>query len=602
GGLPLEVFSARFGLARVAMRRRDWTTAEREFVAAERVALTSGLSGYVSQLDYERGLLALRQGDFGAAERRFRSALALKSGANQLDRYAARSRLAYLYVLRNDLDAAERELRVATRELDSLRATLGERGRRVQAFQVRKGYDEADAGFATIVSGLAAGNRVPIARDLAERRRARELLGDLTRLGAATDSSFVDPSLHAHIASDERTALLEYVTGNDQPTTLFVSVGDSTTAYRLPSIDSLAADVASFSELLEAGAGAQALARSLGERVLGPVLRSLPSTITRLVVVPDGILHRIPFDALLTPNGQAVVERFTVSVVPSAGVLAKLQLLRDDARRSRVLALGDPQFEHERPVARGSVTETYREAFAGSGGLVRLPASAREARLAARFGARSLVRLRSRASEAFLKQAADSFDIIHFATHALVDDRSPSRTALALAPGAGDDGFAGAQELAALKLNAQLVVLSACRTARGALVAGEGVQGLTAPILQAGARAIVASQWRVEDRRTVPFIEDFYRALAAGQNVGDALREAKLSAMRRGEAPGVWAAFTLVGNPLVTVSLRSPRSVPFPVILLVSLGLVAGYGVWMRKRRGVARTSEPSASRAATVQ
>ncbi len=134
----------------------------------------------------------------------------------------------------------------------------------------------------------------------------------------------------------------------------------------------------------------------------------------------------------------------------------------------------------------------------------------------------------------------------------------PAHTVLALAPDGSDDGMVGPGDLAALRLDADLVVLSGCRTAGGVLVEGEGVQGLTAPLIQAGARSVVASQWRIADRRTIPFIHAFYQALAKGLPVGDALRAAKLDGLRRGAPPWEWAAFTAVGDPMVTVALRAP--------------------------------------------
>jgi CHAT domain len=104
------------------------------------------------------------------------------------------------------------------------------------------------------------------------------------------------------------------------------------------------------------------------------------------------------------------------------------------------------------------------------------------------------------------------------------------------------------------------VVLSACRTAGGVLVAGEGVQGLTAPLLQAGARSVVATRWRIADEHAIRMIEPFYDALATGLPVGDALRSAKLAALRRGAPTREWAAFTAVGDPLVRIPLRRPPS------------------------------------------
>src|SRR4029079_5766182 len=140
-----------------------------------------------------------------------------------------------------------------------------------------------------------------------------------------------------------------------------------------------------------------------------------------------------------------------------------------------------------------------------TGGLPRLTASGDEARDVARYATRSEGRLRGDASEAWLKRTRiDRFGVIHLATHALVDESSLARTSLALAPGAGEDGFlspadlsaltlrAALADLSALMLRADLVFLSACRTAGGVMVTGEGLQGLTSPLLEAGARSVVA--------------------------------------------------------------------------------------------------------------
>src|SRR5262249_11485794 len=154
------------------------------------------------------------------------------------------------------------------------------------------------------------------------------------------------------------------------------------------------------------------------------------------------------------------------------------------------------------------------EPFPVAGGLPRLEASAREVALVARYAPEAEVRLRAAASAAWLKRAdLTPFRVLHLATHAVVDESTAARTALALAPGDGADGFVAPGELAALQLDADLVVLSACRTARGVLVEGEGVEGLTGPLLQAGARAVVATRWRIGDAATVAFVRAFYDAL-----------------------------------------------------------------------------------------
>jgi CHAT domain-containing protein len=204
-------------------------------------------------------------------------------------------------------------------------------------------------------------------------------------------------------------------------------------------------------------------------------------------------------------------------------------------------------------------------------------------------GGGSEVRVRGEANEAWLKHAPlDRFRVVHLATHALVDESSISRTALALAPGTNEDGFLSPADLAGLRLDADMVVLSACRTAGGVTVAGEGVQGLTTPLVAAGARSVVATQWRVGDRSTVHLVKDLYDGLARGQPVVDALREAKVAAIRRGAAPREWAGFTVVGDPLARVPLIVPedrtwalwrRTVGWSLILIA-------VAYWLVRRRG----------------
>ncbi|HYG67896.1 MAG TPA: CHAT domain-containing protein, partial [Anaeromyxobacteraceae bacterium] len=271
------------------------------------------------------------------------------------------------------------------------------------------------------------------------------------------------------------------------------------------------------------------------------------------------------FDALRLTGGRYMAERYTVVTAPSTAVVAALWRRGRGAsdETPRILAFGDPTFANERSGngAAADDARRFRDAFAERGGLVRLTGSGVEARSVAGFAPEGagLVRLRDEASEAFLKQSElDDFSIIHFATHALVDEASLARTALALAPGGGEDGFVAPGDLAALHLDADLVVLSACRTAGGVVLAGEGVRGLATPLLEAGARTVVATQWRVPDQSTVRLIDDFYAGLARGLPAGDALRGAKLAAMERGAPAGEWAAFTLVGDPLVRVALRQP--------------------------------------------
>jgi CHAT domain-containing protein len=370
----------------------------------------------------------------------------------------------------------------------------------------------------------------------------------------------------------------------------------------LPPAAPLAGQIERFAALLESGADPHELGRTLGREVLDSAVAALGPAITHLVIVPDGPLHRLPFDALRLADGRYAVERFAISVAPSAGVLIELrrrQLAHTiDPRPTRLLAFGDPVFAREEPDGPGETRSApaYRSVFDATGGLPRLGDSGREARLVAEYAPSSTVRLRGNASESYLKHAPlDSFRVIHFATHAVVDESSVARTVLALSPGGGETGFVTPGDLAALRLDADLVVLSSCRSAGGVLVTGEGVQGLTAPLLEAGARAVVATTWRIQDRTTVGFVRDFYNALARGAPVGDALRAAKLTAIRRGASPAEWAAFRAIGDPFVRIPLQEPPSPSRWVwIALAGLGCIGAATYSMRHRTRRSRAASGS--------
>jgi CHAT domain-containing protein len=167
--------------------------------------------------------------------------------------------------------------------------------------------------------------------------------------------------------------------------------------------------------------------------------------------------------------------------------------------------------------------------------------------------------------------------VLHFATHADVEEWSLLQSALLLAPGEAQDGRLTAEELLTLPIGANLVVLSACRSGSGAVRAGEGLHGLTIPLLEAGAASVVATLWPVGDRTVEPMIDLFYRQLASGVSVGDALHRARRTARLQGRSPATWAAFTLTGDPRVVTALRPPPGrfalVAIPAIVL-ALGLV----------------------------
>jgi CHAT domain-containing protein len=188
--------------------------------------------------------------------------------------------------------------------------------------------------------------------------------------------------------------------------------------------------------------------------------------------------------------------------------------------------------------------------------LPRLPASRTEAQGVAAITSSSQLLLGASASEAAFKRLArPGVRVLHLATHAVVSDGGLDGSTLALSAGAGEDGEVGVTEIVRLDLDADLVVLSACRTAGGRILWGEGLQGLTAPFLEAGARNVLATRWPVRDSELLPLMTSLYMQLGAGASVGDAVRRVRLDALARGDGPRRWASLQLTGDG---------RAIPLP--------------------------------------
>ncbi len=311
------------------------------------------------------------------------------------------------------------------------------------------------------------------------------------------------------------------------------------------------------------------------EALAGLSILLLPQEIPagdELRIVPDGRLFYLPFELLADPerSGNPLIERLAVSYLPSLSVLTHLRSPAATARW-RVAALADPELPLR--LAPGD-TSSLASLLARRFGLPPLPGAAREARdAAARLGEPSTVELGSAATEAKLRQrVGEGVRVLHIAAHTVVDESLAGGVALFLSPGTeevgapegrapsgADDGLVTAAELASLRLEVDLAVLSGCRTALAEteLTGGDGAGGgralasLSGALLGAGARGVVASLWEVGDGATAALMEQFYFELARGSRPASALRRAKLRLAhdpRWAGAPG-WAGFVLLGDP-----------------------------------------------------
>jgi hypothetical protein len=318
-------------------------------------------------------------------------------------------------------------------------------------------------------------------------------------------------------------------------------------------------------------------ARRLGESLLGNALANLPETMTRLVIVTDGALHRMPFEVLSLRAGPVLGERFDISEVPSATLWVRMRESKAVATGDGVLVLADPD------VTRGSPDGGQR--------LETLPGARREADAIARIldlGPRA-VATGSAASERLIKTTPlGTMSIVHMAAHARADTAFPERSAVFLAPGdPGEDGWLQPSEIAALDLRGRLVVLSACDSAEGSLLPGEGPLSLARAFFSAGARAVVATRWPLRDDDAEFMMQRFYESLGAGMSVAAALRHARQEAIAEGLPAAAWAGIIALGDglqqPVTARPVRGSGQLWIGAIGVVMAIALIGV-VWKRRR------------------
>ena len=238
-----------------------------------------------------------------------------------------------------------------------------------------------------------------------------------------------------------------------------------------------------------------------------------------------------------------------------------------------MLAVGDPAVNA--PAAAATVRAGDVENIALLG---RLPFAEHELYAIGRtFPERTRILSGAGARESDLKTDLSRYPVIHFATHGLVSDAQPKRSALLMAPEPGEDGLLQLGEIYGLGLKANLIVLSACQTALGKEVTGEGLIGLSRAFFFAGARSVVATLWNLNDRFAAEFVERFYRELNTGATAEEALRRAKLAYVNhpRYSHPFYWSSLVMVGDgtrPLVPEPVPPARA---QLILALALALAA---------------------------
>jgi CHAT domain-containing protein len=360
---------------------------------------------------------------------------------------------------------------------------------------------------------------------------------------------------------DANTALLEFVVV-DEKTYLFALTKSGAVGVKVYPLEikqkDLADRVARFRQMLSTSDNRFSKpAHDLYDLLLKPAAAQIRSK-TRLLIVPDGALWELPFQALQTPQGRYLIDDHAICYAPSLTVLREMINARrvKEARflaAPTLLAMGAP--------ALGRQPLTRVRADLMNEWLDPLPEAKHQVRTLAKLYGRdhSKIYVGPNASEEQFKAEAKDYDILHLATHGILNDRSPMYSHLLLAQSSDateEDGLLEARELMKMELRANLVVLSACETARGRVGRGEGMIGLTWALFVAGAPTTVVSQWKVKSDSTAQLMIEFHRQLksrpmgsATENSAARALRSAalKLKSDSRYRHPFHWAGFIVVG-------------------------------------------------------
>jgi CHAT domain-containing protein len=419
-----------------------------------------------------------------------------------------------------------------------------------------------------------------IRQELAETENELNLLQIEYREASPDFVSMTDPRVldtdKIQAQLDDDSALLQYSLGEPR-SYLWLVTRNSVDGWPLPGSQEIESRARQLYELLGRPASSQAskakleeTTRQFSQLILGSI-EALPGQ--RLVVVADGVLQYLPFSILYGPGRKAkhetLITNHEIVYLPSTSVLAAQRVANVDrqATSKKIAIFADPVFEatDQRFAKQSAGTSAVNEVALQRSAdrtdpneLKRLPATAREADAIASLvdpGDRILATGFDASRENVMNSGLNEFQLVHFATHGLIDSRYPALSALAFSrfdsQAQQRDGLLWLHDIYNLNLNADLVTLSACSTALGREIAGEGLNGLTQGLMHSGSKSVLASLWQVPDRATAELMRLFYQnLLEKEQKPAMALRNAQLelSSRVRWRDPYFWSAFVLQGD------------------------------------------------------
>jgi len=397
-----------------------------------------------------------------------------------------------------------------------------------------------------------ANQRAALEQKYLDLRRAR-VDAAVAGIAPGRDMKTVITMAEAGQALPKKTVLLEFALG-DSASLLWVVQRDHSAMYKLPERTVIETMVHRLRDAIAKPGSGDAMmlstALTLYHTLLAPGQAALDKAQT-IIVVPDGALFELPFDALIRGDGQPdapishqwfVARKWATVYAPSATVYAQLHARTEQRSYARDLfAVGNPDYSGLSMPANDP--------------LAPLPYAQKEVEA---IGAkvkpeRRAVLTGREATEAAVKQElrTESPRVVHLATHGLVDATEPARSSVALASGQGEDGFFHTLEIVSTPTRSDLIVMSACESARGRVSRGEGVVGLSRAFLGAGAESVVASLWSVSDESTAELMRVFYeRMFGKKESASRALQDARIALLDspKFSHPFYWSPFVVTGT------------------------------------------------------
>jgi CHAT domain-containing protein/tetratricopeptide (TPR) repeat protein len=552
------------GIARV-MDLRDFAGARESFTAALALAERASDARGIVQACLYRGETERRMGLPAASKQDLETALAAAKKAGMAEeQWKSEYALGQIADAWSNAVDAEEWYHEAIGGIESMRAGIRRTNLRTDFLADKR--DPYDA----LIALLLRLQDPPLEAifSLMERSRARSfedhaLPAAPSEMGLAAAQAALPPD----------TALIEYWTAEDQGAALWATRGArGVVRLQLPA---LTASIEEFRRSLQASGTEW---KSGSERLGQLLLSGIPAA-AHLLISPDGALAEFPFEPLTNPRtGRLLVEEAAVTYLPAARFLTATDHRPRDIRppwQTQMIAYGNP------PLTGADILgaeKTWQP----------IPAAAQEIESIAKIlpGA-SQIHLGAAASKLdLLSRSFRGVSLLHFSTHAVIDPENADRSRILLASESGQADSLYEQEVYRLNLaGVDLATISACETARGPMVRGDGVRAFTQAFLAAGAAATVTSLWPAADRATAEFMKQFYYFIAHGEAKAAALRSAKLQLLRsqsRLAEPRYWSGFILYGDGWDPCA----RFVPWGWLGVAAGGALLLGAILIRTRRG----------------